>query len=110
PTAVLFGNEARGLSAEARALADASIRVPIAGRVESLNLAAAATLVLFESARQRSGRPLGEGGGRLARIVAGAAHDIRSPLPALKGFARALGSKWGQLEDGEGRMLLEGLG
>jgi TrmH family RNA methyltransferase len=109
PTAVLFGNEARGLAAEARALADASIRVPIAGRAESLNLAAAATLVLFESARQRSGRPLAEGGGRLARIVAGAAHDIRSPLTALKGFARTLVSKWDQLEDQQRLMMLEGL-
>jgi TrmH family RNA methyltransferase len=109
PTAVLFGNEARGLSAEARALADASIRVPIAGRAESLNLAAAATLVLFESARQRSGRPLSEGSSRLARIVAGAAHDIRSPLTALKGFARTLVSKWDQLEDEQRLMMLEGL-
>ncbi|HEX8098778.1 MAG TPA: RNA methyltransferase, partial [Actinomycetota bacterium] len=54
-TAVLFGNEAHGLSPEVAALADKTVRVPIAGRAESLNLAAAATLVLFEVARQRSG-------------------------------------------------------
>jgi TrmH family RNA methyltransferase len=51
--AVVFGNEARGLGAEALALVDDTIRVPIAGRAESLNLAAAATLILFECARQR---------------------------------------------------------
>jgi len=109
PIAVLFGNEARGLSPATKALADASIRIPIAGRAESLNLAAAATLVLFEAARQRSGRRSGGGGDRLARIVAGAAHDIRSPLTALKGFARTLLSKWDQLEGEQRRMMLEGL-
>jgi TrmH family RNA methyltransferase len=56
PTAVLFGNEAGGLGEEALALADETVRVPITGRVESLNLAAAATVVLFEAARQRARR------------------------------------------------------
>ncbi len=51
--AVLFGNEAHGLAPEVLALADARIRIPIRGRAESLNLAAAATIVLFEAARQR---------------------------------------------------------
>jgi TrmH family RNA methyltransferase len=55
PTAFLFGNEAKGLPDEAMRWADDSVRVPIAGRAESLNLAAAATLVLFEAARQRAG-------------------------------------------------------
>jgi TrmH family RNA methyltransferase len=109
PTAVLFGNEARGLSAEARDLADATIRVPIAGRAESLNLAAAATLILFEAARQRSGGGPAGGGGRLASIVAGAAHDIRSPLTALKGFALTLLARWDRLDDDQRLMMLEGL-
>jgi len=51
--AVLFGNEARGLSAANRAMADATVRVPIRGAAESLNLAAATTVVLFEAARRR---------------------------------------------------------
>jgi TrmH family RNA methyltransferase len=51
--AVLFGNESRGLPTDVRALADETLRVPIRGRAESLNLAAAATVVLFEAARQR---------------------------------------------------------
>jgi RNA methyltransferase, TrmH family len=105
PTAVLFGNEARGLAAEAMELADRSIRVPISGRTESLNLAAAATLVLFEAARQRDPhRP-----DRLADIVAGAAHDIRSPLTALKGFSLTLLAKWDQLEDQDRRTMLDGI-
>lgn len=57
PTAWLFGNEAWGLPAEDRALADAVVRVPIHGRAESLNLATAAAVCLYASARaHRRGR------------------------------------------------------
>ena len=51
PTAWLFGNEAWGLSDAVRSLADAVIRVPIHGRAESLNLAAAAAVCMYASAR-----------------------------------------------------------
>jgi RNA methyltransferase, TrmH family len=51
PTAWLFGNEAQGLSAEVRALADHVVAVPIHGRAESLNLATAAAVCLYASAR-----------------------------------------------------------
>jgi RNA methyltransferase, TrmH family len=54
--AFLFGNEARGLPDAAREGADATIGIPIRGHAESLNLAAAATVVLFEAARQRNAR------------------------------------------------------
>ncbi|MBS1698848.1 MAG: RNA methyltransferase [Actinobacteria bacterium] len=50
PTAWLFGNEARGLEDEALALADRALRLPIFGRAESLNLATAASVCLYESA------------------------------------------------------------
>ncbi|MFT4212035.1 MAG: RNA methyltransferase [Microbacterium sp.] len=50
PTAWLFGNEAHGLTDEALALADTALRVPIYGRAESLNLATAASVCLYESA------------------------------------------------------------
>ena len=50
PTAWLFGNEARGLSDEQLALADRSITVPIYGKAESMNLATAASVCLYESA------------------------------------------------------------
>ena len=57
PTAWLFGNEAWGLADEDRALADAVVRVPVRGRAESLNLATAAAVCLYASARaQRGGR------------------------------------------------------
>ncbi|MET7681707.1 RNA methyltransferase [Streptomyces sp. NPDC005423] len=51
PTAWVFGNEAWGLPAETRALADAVVRVPIHGKAESLNLATAAAVCLYASAR-----------------------------------------------------------
>ncbi|GAB3617981.1 RNA methyltransferase [Okibacterium endophyticum] len=55
PTAWLFGNEARGLDDEQLALADRAITVPIFGRAESMNLATAASVCLYESAfAQRS--------------------------------------------------------
>ncbi|GAB3604315.1 TrmH family RNA methyltransferase [Microbacterium aureliae] len=50
PTAWLFGNEARGLDEDALALADAALRLPIYGRAESLNLATAASVCLYETA------------------------------------------------------------
>jgi len=50
PTAWLFGNEARGLEGHALGLADRALRLPIFGRAESLNLATAASVCLYESA------------------------------------------------------------
>jgi TrmH family RNA methyltransferase len=59
PTAWLFGSEAHGLPAEVIAVADESISVPIYGAAESLNLATAAAICLYASARAlRSGQTL----------------------------------------------------
>jgi TrmH family RNA methyltransferase len=55
-TCWMFGNEAWGLPEPIRALADETVRVPIHGRAESLNLATAAAVCLYASARaQRRG-------------------------------------------------------
>jgi RNA methyltransferase, TrmH family len=51
PTAWMFGNEAWGLPADLAALADEAVAVPIYGEAESLNLAAAAAVCLYASAR-----------------------------------------------------------
>ncbi len=57
-TAWMFGNEAWGLPDRTAALADAVVRLPIYGRAESLNLATAAAVCLYTSARaQRRGAP-----------------------------------------------------
>lgn len=51
PTTWLFGNEAHGLDPAVIASADHQVRVPMSGSVESLNLAAAAAVCLYASAR-----------------------------------------------------------
>jgi TrmH family RNA methyltransferase len=53
PTAWIFGNEAWGLPEDVRSLADAVVAVPIFGRAESLNLATAAAVCLYATARAR---------------------------------------------------------
>jgi len=58
PTAWMFGNEAWGLPPELVGLADEPVAVPIYGRAESLNLAAAAAVCLYASARAQ--RVLGD--------------------------------------------------
>jgi RNA methyltransferase, TrmH family len=55
PTAWLFGNEAWGLPPDLLALADQSVAVPIYGRAESLNLAAAAAVCMYASASAHRG-------------------------------------------------------
>lgn len=49
PTAWLFGNEAHGLSDEVQQLADHRVSIPIRGRAESLNLATAASICMYQS-------------------------------------------------------------
>ena len=51
PTAWVFGSEAHGLSAQVTAQLDSVLRVPLYGRAESLNLATAAAVCLYASAR-----------------------------------------------------------
>ena len=53
PCAWLFGNEGSGVSPELAAAADMCVRIPMPGGMESLNIAQAATVCLFEQVRQR---------------------------------------------------------
>ena len=57
PTVLLVGNEAAGLSSGWQELCDLMVRIPMTGSASSLNAAAAATVVLYEIARQRSVSP-----------------------------------------------------
>lgn len=102
--AFVFGNEAQGLSREILESAERRVRVPQAGRTESLNLAAAATICLFEWVRR--GRAAPE---TLESIVAAAAHDVRSPLTAIKGFGYALGRRWTDMTDEQRDVMLNGI-
>jgi RNA methyltransferase, TrmH family len=54
PLALMVGGEAEGSSPQARALADRAIRIPMPGGSESLNAAAAGSILLFEVVRQRT--------------------------------------------------------
>lgn len=49
----LIGNEANGLTEETTSLADCLVKIPMEGKVESLNAAIAASVLMFETARQR---------------------------------------------------------
>ncbi|WP_155218986.1 TrmH family RNA methyltransferase [Micromonospora sp. CP22] len=54
PTLILVGNETTGLSSGWREACDQLVRIPMSGAASSLNAATAATVVLYESARQRT--------------------------------------------------------
>jgi len=54
PVALLVGNEGAGLPDEVERSADARIRIPMSSGIESLNAAAAAAVLFYEAARQRS--------------------------------------------------------
>jgi TrmH family RNA methyltransferase len=59
PAVIVIGNETTGLSAAWRQACDVVARIPITGAASSLNAAGAATVVLYEAARQRRGATLG---------------------------------------------------
>ena len=53
PSGFLIGNESKGLSDETADLADAYVRIPMCGQVESLNAAVASAILMYEANRQR---------------------------------------------------------
>jgi len=105
PTAFVFGNEAAGVPGGLAARCDGTVRIPLPGGAESLNLAAAATLCLFEWTRARRG----EQRAALETVIASAAHDIRSPLTAMKGFGFTLASRWDSMSDEQRQTMLQGI-
>ena len=56
PTAILIGNEGKGVAVELAAQADGTLTIPCPGPVESLNAAVAASVLLYEASRQRADR------------------------------------------------------
>lgn len=55
-TALVFGNEHRGVSDEIAALADGNFQIPMFGMIQSLNVSVACAVTLFEAVRQRTVR------------------------------------------------------
>ena len=54
-TAFLIGNEGNGLTEETAVMADTYIKIPMHGKLESLNAAIATSLLIYEAERQRRG-------------------------------------------------------
>ena len=52
-TSFLIGNEGNGLSEDLSAAADKKVRIPMEGRLESLNAGVAAAILMYEAHRQR---------------------------------------------------------
>jgi 23S rRNA (guanosine2251-2'-O)-methyltransferase len=61
PSAIVLGAEGTGLRRLVRERCDRLVRIPMRGRVESLNVSVAAGVVLYEAVRQRIGRSSGKG-------------------------------------------------
>lgn len=53
PVALVFGNEMRGVTDEARVQADGAVMIPMQGMIESLNISVACAVCLYEAQRQR---------------------------------------------------------
>ena len=56
PTAIVMGTEATGLSDVWRKAADAHIRIPMLGQLDSLNVSVSAAILMYEAVRQRGGQ------------------------------------------------------
>ncbi|MDL1927272.1 RNA methyltransferase [Anaerolineae bacterium AMX1] len=54
PLALIVGGEAEGASAAARRLATRQVKIPMAGKAESLNAAVAGSVLMFEAMRQKT--------------------------------------------------------
>ncbi|MGD0910712.1 MAG: RNA methyltransferase [Terracidiphilus sp.] len=67
PVAMIIGNEGNGVPGELVARADSTITIPCPGPVESLNAAVAASVLLYEAARQRAAQPSTQRAVRAAR-------------------------------------------
>ncbi len=58
PTILVVGNETHGLSESYRELCDVMVTIPMFGSASSMNIACAASILLYEVTRQRSPQPL----------------------------------------------------
>ncbi|MBQ9363868.1 MAG: RNA methyltransferase [Bacteroidaceae bacterium] len=59
-TAIVMGTESTGLTEQWRQAADAHIRIPMLGKLDSLNVSVSAAILMFEAIRQREQKKSGE--------------------------------------------------
>ena len=85
PVAIVVGSEGRGLSAAVRRRCDLLVRIPMHGRIESLNAAVAGSILLYEAAAQRELH-----GDRPMSSCAGARHRGRHPRGSGSGRRRTV--------------------
>ena len=55
-TAIVMGTESTGLTNQWREAADAHIRIPMLGRLDSLNVSVSAAILMYEAVRQRNSK------------------------------------------------------
>ena len=55
-TAIVMGTESTGLTQQWREVADAHIRIPMLGRLDSLNVSVSAAILMYETVRQRNNK------------------------------------------------------
>ena len=79
PTVLVLGNEAEGLSAGYRELCDVLVRIPMHRQADSINVACAAAVLLYETDRQRRPRRRGRRW-RREEGQRGVAHSARGPI------------------------------
>ena len=92
PTAILMGQEKTGISAEALALADQDIIIPMVGMVQSLNVSVATATILYEAQRQRDNAGMYQGESKLPaeeqhKIYFEGGHPIFAKACKRKGLA-----------------------
>jgi tRNA (guanosine-2'-O-)-methyltransferase len=91
-TAVVFGNEHRGVSDEAATGADGLVQIPMVGMIQSLNVSVACAVTLFEALRQRMTDPEWEKGklspSERAGLVTGWSHKRQFLKNRTKGSSR----------------------
>jgi TrmH family RNA methyltransferase len=106
--ALVLGNEAHGLDDRALVACDRSVRIPLAGEAESLNVAVAGSVVAFERNRRRRAHedgPARRPAGDPADAIQAVRHELRSPLTSLQGFTKVLADRWDRVDDATKRDL-----
>lgn len=106
PCCILLGQEKMGISAEALALADRQIVIPMAGMVQSLNVSVACALILYEAQRQRQNAGMYQRANSVLSIAGQQRLLFEGGFPVLARVARRKGLAYPAL-DQQGGILAD---